>query len=293
MKLREIAYAYYMPAKRKRRRANTCEGYASALRLHVVPRFGDMEIAEITHESIQEWVDGFELPGAAAKAFKTLRQVIRWSIANLGIRIWDPTIGIELPRKPKREEKTLTAGEVAETLKGFHGHELEPTVLLSSCLGLRPGEAYGLEWHDIDMRSGAVRIKRTLQEVKGLLHIYLPKTERSERTVYLPRFAFERIKDVWRSWGKPNGRIIGGLRPSQVARKISSHCKRKGLPRIGMYSRRHSWATIAVEAGAGIEAVAMMLGHSSITTTYRYYLHSRKDICQSVQRCFERKLMAS
>lgn len=293
MKLKEIAYSHYLPAKRKRRRANTCEGYASALRCHVVPRFGHMELEAITHEEIQEWVDGFELPGAAAKAFKTLRQVIRWSIANLGIRIWDPTIGIELPRKPKREEKTLTAGEVAETLRGFHGHELEPTVLLASCLGLRPGEVYGVEWRDIDMRSGAVRIKRTLQEVKGLLHVYLPKTERSERTVYLPRFALERIKDVWRGCGKPKGRIIGNMRPSQAARKISSHCRRKGLPCIGMYSRRHSWATIAVEAGAGIEAVAMMLGHSSITTTYRYYLRTRKDICQSVQRCFERKLMAS
>lgn len=293
MKLSEIAYCHYMPEKRKRRRANTCEGYESALRLHVLPRFGSCEIADITHEEIQDWVDSFELPGAAEKAFKTLRQAVRWSMRKFGLRIWDPTQGIELPRKPQREAKTLTAGEVAETLKGFHGHELEPTVLLSSCLGLRPGEAYGIEWRDIDMRSGAVRIKRTLQEVKGLLHVYLPKTERSERTVYLPRFALERIRDVWRGCGKPKGRIIGGLRPSQVARRVNSHCRRNGLPRIGMYSRRHSWATIAVEAGAGIEAVAMMLGHSSITTTYRYYLRTRKDICQSVQRCFERKLLAS
>lgn len=87
MNLKEIAYCHYLPAKRKRRRANTCEGYASALRLHVIPRFGHMELEAITHEAIQEWVDNFELPGAAAKAFKTLRQVIRWSIANLGIRI--------------------------------------------------------------------------------------------------------------------------------------------------------------------------------------------------------------
>ena len=63
MNLKEIAYAHYLPDKRKRRRANTCEGYASALRLHVVPRFGSIKLEEITHESIQEWVDGFELPG--------------------------------------------------------------------------------------------------------------------------------------------------------------------------------------------------------------------------------------
>lgn len=214
MNLKEIAYAHYLPAKRKRRRANTCEGYASALRLHVIPRFGAMEMEAITHEAIQEWVDGFELPGAAAKAFKTLRQVIRWSIANLGIRIWDPTIGIELPRKPKAEKHVLTAEEVATTLRGFWGHELEPAVILSSVLGLRPGETYGMKWSDIDMRSGAVHVRRTLQEVRGLLHVYLPKTEKSERTVYLPRFALDRLRTVWREQGRPKGRVIGAIKPS-------------------------------------------------------------------------------
>lgn len=38
MNLKEIAYSHYLPAKRKRR--HTWEGYASELRLHVIPRFG-------------------------------------------------------------------------------------------------------------------------------------------------------------------------------------------------------------------------------------------------------------
>lgn len=57
MKLKEIAYSHYMPEKRARRRANTCEGYESALRLHVVPRFGDMSIEEITQSpSSPSWL---------------------------------------------------------------------------------------------------------------------------------------------------------------------------------------------------------------------------------------------
>lgn len=225
MNLKEIAYSHYLPEKRARRRANTCEGYESALRLHVIPRFGSTKLEDITHEEIQRWVDSFELPGAAEKAFKTLRQVVRWAITRFGVRIWDPTQGIELPRKPKREQATLTADEVATVLRGFYGHVEEPTVLLSSCLGLRPGEAYGMAWSDIDMRSGAVRVRRTLQEVKGLLYSYPPKTDRSERTVYLPAFAARRIRAIWRDRGKPSGRIIEDRKPSQVSRAIGSRSR--------------------------------------------------------------------
>ena len=65
MNIREIAYAHYLPEKSRRRRANTVEGYRSALRLHVIPRWGDCEIQDIDPDELQDWVDSFELPGAA------------------------------------------------------------------------------------------------------------------------------------------------------------------------------------------------------------------------------------
>lgn len=80
MTISTIVELHYLPEKRRRRRATTVEGYESALHCHVLPRFGEMTIAEVTRDSIQEWVDGFERPGAAEKAYKTLRQIIRWAI---------------------------------------------------------------------------------------------------------------------------------------------------------------------------------------------------------------------
>lgn len=286
MNLKEIAYSHYLPAKRKRRRANTIEGYESALRCHVVPRFGGMELHEITHEAIQEWVDSFELPGAARKAYKTLRQVIRWAIANLGIRIWDPTQGIELPAKRPYRPKALGPGEVKATLRGFFGSPMEPSVLLSTCLGLRPGECYALEWRDIDMRTGAVHVSKTLVEAHGLPHLYQPKTAKSDRVVYLPRFARDRLRTIWRERCRPKGRIVGSLSPHAAAARIRRHCERNGLPCIGMYTRRHTWATLAVGAGVALETVALMLGHSDTSTAYEHYLVPRRETFEQAQREF-------
>ena len=80
------AVVMYMDEKRARLRATTIEGYESALRRHVLPRWGSMDVERIDPDDVQRWVDGFELAGAAEKAYKTLRQVIRWSMRRLRLR---------------------------------------------------------------------------------------------------------------------------------------------------------------------------------------------------------------
>lgn len=90
----ETACELYMSDKGRRLRATTIEGYASAIRCHLLPAWGGREVESITHEELQEWVDGFELPGAADKAYKTFRQIYRWAIRRHQLRIWDVTQGV-------------------------------------------------------------------------------------------------------------------------------------------------------------------------------------------------------
>ena len=51
-----------------------------------------------------------------------------------------------------------------------------------------------------------------------------------------------------------------------------------------MTNLRHTWATLAIEAGIGIETVAMMLGHTEIGTAYEHYIVPRKSVCVQAQR---------
>ena len=103
------AAAGYMDDKKKRLRATTIEGYASAIRCHLMPQWGKREIESISFGEVQDWVDSFDMPGAAEKAYKTFRQIYRWVLRRRQLRIWDVTQGVELPKKPAVRRPTLTA----------------------------------------------------------------------------------------------------------------------------------------------------------------------------------------
>lgn len=286
----EEAAERYMEDKGKMLRACTLEGYRSALRCHLHARWDGAELEDIEPEDIQEWVDSFELPGAAAKAHKTLRQIIRWSIRKLKLRMYDPTMaGIELPRARPYSPAVMDAGGVRAFLRALWGHGCEAVAICSVTLGLRRGEACGLRWSDINLKTGEVRIRRSRQTVAGREVVELPKTERSARSCWLPRFAVKRLRALRR------GRTgwLCELSPDAIARRIRSVCRRAGAPWASMTNCRHTWATMAVEAGVGIETVAMMLGHADISTAYEHYIVPRAGICRDAQRQVERLIMAA
>lgn len=278
----------YIADKSARLRASTLEGYRSALDRHVLPRWGATELSDIDPAGIQSWVDSFELPGAAEKAYKTLRQVIRWAIRRLGARIWDPTAaGVELPRREPYRPRTLNAAELRDALRALWGHELEAVAICAATLGLRRGEAMGLKWSDLDMRTGEVRVRRSRQVVGGEEAVVSPKTDRAARSLWLPAFALRRLRALRKGrsgWLCPD-------RPDRAARRLRSALRSAGAPCVPMTCLRHTWATLAVEAGVGIETVALMLGHAGITTAYEHYIVPRKTVCREAQGKVEALIM--
>lgn len=265
----------YMADKRKRLRATTLEGYESATRCHLLPRWGEREIETITFEQVQDWVDGFDLPGAAEKAYKTFRQVYRWVLRRHQLRIWDVTQGVELPNRPAARRPTLTVEQERTTLRAIVGQPFEAAVVLGAALGLRRCEACAVRIEDIDWRSGWVHVQRGLHMVKGELVETGCKTKLSDRRLKLPRFALERLRAI--RGARRSGRLCE-LDQNTVARRFRAFCKRFQLPHVPMTCLRHSWATISLEHGAAIEDIAVALGHSTVNTAMSHYLQSFRTV---------------
>lgn len=285
----EDAVERYLEEKAGRLRMTTMEGYESAIRRHLMPRWKGVELEDIDPDGLQAWVDSIPTPGAAEKAYKTLRQVIRWAIKRLRLRMWDPTVaGVELPRKPHYRPEVLTAGEEQKLIKGIYGAPWEAIVLCAATLGLRRCEACALEWGDIDYRTGEVRITKGAHSVKGGEVVTPTKTLKSDRVVVLPRFALMRLRKL--AAGRRHGRICD-LKPNQVAGRAKTWCRRRGLPWVGMKNLRHSFATIAISNGASIEDIMLWLGHSSYDTSYAHYLVRTPAICRRVAKGFEAAVM--
>ncbi len=285
MQLLQFVEEHYWPYT-QRLRESTRIGYMSAWRNHILPKFGQTELSNITPRDIEVWLSGFDRPGAAGKAYTTLRGMLRkavkWELLDL-----DPTrVEIELPRKIRRTPAVLSASGVRDLLKGFYGHELEAYVICSVCLGLRRGEACGLMWSDIDLRGGEVRIERSRQYISGRVVVLEPKTDRSARTCWLPRFAVARLREI-----KSKGWIIADLTPDAVSRRYKAHCKKAGLAYVPPTNLRHTWATTSLSAGNDVSVVSKMLGHSDITTTARYYLVPDRKLMQQAQRQWEASIM--
>lgn len=54
---------------------------------------------------------------------------------------------------------------------------------------------------------------------------------------------------------------------------LERHCKSAGVPVISIHGLRHTHASLLLFAGVSIASVARRLGHASMTTTQKTYLH--------------------
>ena len=75
-------------------------------------------------------------------------------------------------------------------------------------------------------------------------------------------------------------RVAGDDKPAEVVRSrfmklnvLERHCNQTKIPVISVHGLRHTHASVLLFAGVSIASVARRLGHSSMTTTQKTYLH--------------------
>ena len=80
-------------------------------------------------------------------------------------------------------------------------------------------------------------------------------------------------------------RVAGDDKPAEVVRSrfmklnvLERHCNQAKIPVISVHGLRHTHASVLLFAGVSIASVARRLGHSSMTTTQKNYLHIIREL---------------
>lgn len=80
-------------------------------------------------------------------------------------------------------------------------------------------------------------------------------------------------------------RVAGDDKPTEVVRSrfmklnvLERHCNQAKIPVISVHGLRHTHASVLLFAGVSIASVARRLGHSSMTTTQKTYLHIIREL---------------
>lgn len=146
-------------------------------------------------------------------------------------------------------------------------------ILLIAKTGLRFSEALAVTPKDFDFTHQVLSIDKTWDYKEGTG--FLPTKNRSSiRKVAIDWQLIVQFSELVK--GLPEDRpifVCGKVYNSTVNSVLARRCSRAGVPTISVHGLRHTHASLLLFAGVSIASVARRLGHSSMNTTQKTYLH--------------------
>lgn len=137
--------------------------------------------------------------------------------------------------------------------------------------GVREGELLALTPADFDFERGTVKINKTYQRLNGRDVITPPKTKQSNRTIQMPEFLCEEMKEFFgMQYGLKKKDRIFTINKSYLHREMDRGAKAAGVKRIRIHDLRHSHISLLIDMGFSAVAIANRVGHKSVEITYRY-----------------------
>lgn len=147
-------------------------------------------------------------------------------------------------------------------------------ILLVAKTGIRFSEALAITPEDFDFARQTLSISKTW-DYKGNGGFLPTKNKSSVRKIQIDWQIVVKFSELIKNL-QPDQPIFVGTEKiynSTVNNVLTRHCKSCGISEISIHGLRHTHASLLLFAGVSIASVARRLGHASMTTTQKTYLH--------------------
>lgn len=268
--------------------ATTRDAYEVNIRTHLLPKWGQTPIREITTVQIREWL-ATELapgkPGARRHAFELFKTIMATAVDDDIISV-NPckrnmlgSTKADAGQSQRHAPRALT-GEEVQALADEVPAYMRAAVLLTITTGLRMGELRELRVKDFDAQAGTLSITRSVSGSGKNQHVSTPKTQAGTRVVQLDPATVQLVVDHLAVRGIsragalmfPSSRDVEAYLPSRTFQlNIKNALKRLGLSHASPHDFRHTAASVAGRTpGVSARDVQGMLGQSTPGMALRY-----------------------
>lgn len=266
--------------------------YEVAIRLHLEPFFKNA-ISNIKAIDIQNYFNKLSVstPLESMKKYKNcLNGIFKMAVDN-DFCTKNPCENIKLISSVENNEKqTYTKRQAYLVSRYARTHKDGLGVILMLEYGLRKGELLGLRTSDIDLKNGILCIQRSVADVKnkdtGKIEVKIkpPKNKQSDREIPLKNVTLNRLKNIKDGCIIPNAKGNVFSPRNWTKRNYKNFMKDMheyyinlenpiDIPILNPHELRHTRATIWVNEGKNLFAVAAVLGHSDLKMLQQRYAH--------------------
>ena len=280
---------YVVPNTRQRTR----ERYQGAVRKHIIPHIGHIQLQKLAPMDIQGMEAKLLDMGLSTATVDLVHNVMSGAM-KFAVRMeaaWrNPVQAVTPPTIIRKEvEPPDIPGvrrilELANTIE----HPFFACFHLIAYTGIRRGEALGLRWQDVDLDAGVLSIVQTLVRANDGLLFQPPKTKSGRRVIDLDGTTIEILRahrgrqmllQMQVDGGYQESHLVfanptgGPLNPMAVTRAFQSLALRTGITGVTVHDLRHFHASVMLQQGQSPVLVSKRLGHASVSTTMDIYSH--------------------
>lgn len=147
-------------------------------------------------------------------------------------------------------------------------------ILLVAKTGMRFSEALAITPDDFDFARQTLSISKTW-DYKGEGGFLPTKNKSSVRKIQIDWQIVVKFSELTKNLPEGKPIFVGDKKiyNSTINDVLTRHCKACGISEISIHGLRHTHASLLLFAGVSIASVARRLGHASMTTTQKTYLH--------------------
>ena len=280
-------------------RLSTLESYEEIVRLHLEPDLGKVRLSKLTPMHVTKLINTKLSRGLSPRRVQYIHAVLRRSL-TIAVKLDYVSRNVaklaDSPSTRQTEVVPLQIQEARRFLQVIQGDRLAALYTLAITTGLRQGEILGLCWSDINLTSGSITIRNSLQKHRGRYSLVEPKSTKSRRTLVLPGLAIEAIRvhkrrqlvERLRMPGEPNEfdlvfttRAGTPINRHNLTRDFQALLRREDLPKLRFHDLRHTAASLLLAQNVQPRDIMEVLGHSQIGLTMNLYSHVMKPALQN------------